>query len=145
MHIHILHTLCEKIVRSASGLAQVRSPRLGEGTALAQAAGSRLGETANRGLGRFCELSLRRGHLAWARWCVAQNSIFRWASTRPKTPRRASATLAWARRTRLDENNSSLSLFHACKARDSSKTPSNAYSFHHEHHTITGNAKQNKK
>jgi len=29
----------------------------------------------DRGLERFCERSLRRGHLAWARWSFAQNSI----------------------------------------------------------------------
>jgi len=58
---------------SASGLAQARSPRSGERSTLAQVAGSRLGETANRVLGRFCECSFRRCHLVWARWFFAQN------------------------------------------------------------------------
>ncbi|QCE14411.1 hypothetical protein DEO72_LG11g1411 [Vigna unguiculata] len=61
---------------SASGLAQARSPRSGERSDLAQAVGSRLGETANRGPGRFYERSLKRGHLALVRWSFAQNSVF---------------------------------------------------------------------
>ena len=38
---------------SAVGLAQARSPRSGDRSVLAQTAGSRLGETANRGPGGF--------------------------------------------------------------------------------------------
>jgi len=63
-------------VRSASGLTQAKSPRSGERIGLAQAADSRLGETPNIGPGRFCKCSLRRGHLAWARWSFAQNLVF---------------------------------------------------------------------
>jgi len=51
---------------------------------------------------RFCEPSLRWGHLAWARWCFAKTQFFfSWASLRAKNPGRASTTLAQARRARL--------------------------------------------
>jgi len=40
-----------KTARPAAGLAQARGLRSGEGSALAQAAGSRLGKTTSRGLG----------------------------------------------------------------------------------------------
>jgi len=59
-----------------SGLAQARSPRSGERSALAQAACSYLGKTTNKDPRRFCECLLRRGHLAWARWFFTQNSVF---------------------------------------------------------------------
>jgi len=76
------------------GLAQVRSPRSSERSRPAQAASSSLSETTNRGPERFCELSLRWGHLAWARWFVAQNSFFRLRKHSSKSPGRAPTTLA---------------------------------------------------
>jgi len=45
-------------VWSAAGLTQTKSPHSGKRSALAQAAGSRLGETANRGLGSFANSRL---------------------------------------------------------------------------------------
>jgi len=72
-HKQFTNTNHRKTTRPTAGLAQARDLRLGEGSALVQAAGSRLGETASRGLGVFARArsgeaislgSLRRGHLA---------------------------------------------------------------------------------
>jgi len=43
---------------AAADLAQARDPRSGEGSALAQVAGSRLGETATEGVGSFAKVRL---------------------------------------------------------------------------------------
>jgi len=52
-HKQFTNTNHGKTARPTAGLAQARDPRSGEGSALAQAAGSRLGKIASRGLGVF--------------------------------------------------------------------------------------------
>jgi len=79
------------------------SPRSGEKSALAQAANSRLGETAIVAPGEFRELSLRRGCLAWARPFFAQNTAPRLGEHSSRKIGRVLVILAWARWARLGE------------------------------------------
>jgi len=79
------------------------SPRLGEKSALAQVADSRLGETTTVAPGEFRELSLRRGCLALARQFVAQNTAPRLGERSSRKIGRVPVILAWARWARLGE------------------------------------------
>ena len=113
-------------------------------------ASSRLGETFSPERGHP---SLKQKSLAWAMTRV-ENTGFPTSSRLSEMVCHSKQGLsAWARcssRTRVSSCYSCLSetssfgqeyqfssLFHACKARDSSKTANNAYLFHHKHHTIT--------
>jgi len=64
-----------------SGLTQAWSPRSGERSALAQVAGSRLGEITNWGP-------------KWDGFSLKTQFFLAWVSIRAKTPRQAFATLA---------------------------------------------------
>jgi len=92
--------------------------------------------------GRFRELSLRRGGLAWARQFVAKKYS--------PSPRRALEQKTWSsfRYSRLGEMSSPRRvyqcspLYHTCSIRDSLITTPKAFSHHHKQHTITKNTKQ---
>jgi len=66
-----------KTARLAAGLAQAKRLRSGEGSALAQATGSHLGETASKGLGVFAQNTTRSPERvfeknSWARYCYSR-------------------------------------------------------------------------